>query len=116
MRELIHENGRWNWATLALPFRDQRSSRGRSAAYPQNFILLPVKDMCRKGSVRPEPLSAHRFAKPAVMFCHVSNQVTLRVHDYVSICLLEAQEQVHHLNLSLYDQAGGGQKLCRRML
>src|SRR5947207_12439732 len=88
----------------------------RSATYPQHFILLPVKDMCCKCSVCPEPLSADRSAKPAVMFCHISNQITLRIHNHVSVCLLKAQEQIHHLDLSLYNEARVCQELRCRML
>jgi hypothetical protein len=61
--------------------------------------------MCCKCSVCLELLSAYRFAEPAVMFCYVSNQITLRIYNYVSVYLLKAQEQVHHLDLSLYNQA-----------
>jgi hypothetical protein len=63
-----------------------------------------------------EPLSAHGFPKPAIMLCHISNMIALRIHDHVSIRLFKPKEQVHHLNLSLYDKAGVRQELCGRVL
>jgi hypothetical protein len=50
------------------------------------------------------------------MLCHVSNMVALRIHDHISIRLLKPKEQVHHLNLSLYDKAGVCQELRGRVL
>jgi hypothetical protein len=114
MRELIHENGLWNYTESACSLDENTECELRT--YPQNLFLLSVKDVCCEGSVSSEPLSAYCFPEPAVMFCHVSHMVTLRVHDNISICLLKAKEQVHHLNLSLYDKPRVRQELRGRMM
>src|SRR5690348_3916882 len=77
---------------------------------------MSIKDVGCKRSVGSEPLSAHCFSKPSIMLGHISHVVSLRVHDHVSICLLEPQKQVHHLQLPLDDEPRLRQDICCWML
>lgn len=56
--------------------------------------------------MRPECLSLQGTAYTIICFCKESYMIALWIHDDVFVCLFEAQEHVHHLNLSL-DYDGG---------
>ena len=66
---------------------------------------MSVKDVSCKGPVGAEPLSAHRLCNASIVFGHVSKMVTVWIEDDVSIGLFETQEDIHHLDLPLYDDA-----------
>jgi hypothetical protein len=71
--------------------------------------------MCGEWSMCPECLSTQRLSKAAIMLGHVSHVISMRIHNDVSICLLEAKENVHHLDLPLYNEARLREDICRRM-
>ena len=77
--------------------------------YPQYFLLIPVKNMRLECPVSLQPLSCHRLSYPTIMLGHISNVVSLRIHNDISIRLLEAEKDVHHLKLPLYNESG----LCK---
>ena len=116
MRELIQEKGRWNCVLSVCCLNVGPTCRCGSIAYSQDFFLLCIKDVSCEGSVSSEPLPAHRFPQAAIMLCHISNVFALSVHYHVSVGLLKAKEQIHHLNLPLHDKARVCEELCRRVL
>jgi len=61
--------------------------------------------MDHEGSVCPEPLSSHGLCYAAIVFSHVADVVSLGIHYYVAIGLLEAKEDIHHLDLPLNHDA-----------
>lgn len=73
----------------------------RKEIYPQNFPLMLIEYVCSETSMRFEHLSGHGAAKSVLLLSQVANVVPLSIHDDVSVCLLEAHEYVHHLQLSL---------------
>lgn len=50
------------------------------------------------------------------MFRNVADVIPMWVQYCISICLLEADEQVQHLYLSLYDYSRLGQYVSRGMI
>ena len=63
---------------------------------------MPVEDVRSKRSMCAEPLPAHGLCDTSIMLSHIPNVVAMRIEDDISICLFEAQKDVHHLDLSLY--------------
>ena len=70
---------------------------------PQHLPLLPIKHMRRKAPVRLEHLPRHRTPQAVIPLRQVPDVVAERVHDHVAVCLLEAHQHVHHLELALDD-------------
>ena len=58
----------------------------------------------------PEPLPADGAAEAAVVFRHVANVLAGGGEDGVAVCLLEAEEEVQHLDLALDDEGGLGEE------
>lgn len=70
----------------------------------QYFPFLPIKDMCRETPMGLEHLPGHRVPKPVVPLGKVADVIAVGIHDDVAICLLEAHEHIHHLELALHDE------------
>jgi hypothetical protein len=62
-----------------------------------------------------EPLPPHCSSESTIVLSHKSNLVSKRVQNDISIGLLEAKEDVHHLDLPLHDKPGVRQQLCCRV-
>lgn len=57
--------------------------------YSQNFILMTVKDMRHEASVSAEGLPCYCIPKSFFLLGHVSNVISLCIHDGILISLLE---------------------------
>lgn len=71
---------------------------------PQNLSLIGVKYVCCEASVCSEGLSRQGISQTVILLCHVTYCLASSIHDDIFICLLKAEENVHHLDLPLYDQ------------
>ena len=72
--------------------------------YTQDLLLMFVEDMTGKAAVGLGHLSHQHAAHAMILLGHVSNCFSSAVHNDVSVCLLEPEKDVHHLDLSLDDQ------------
>lgn len=50
------------------------------------------------------------------MFSHIADVVSLRIQDHITIGLLEAEKDIHHLDLPLDHNAGLLEQCCGRMI
>ena len=57
--------------------------------YPQNLILVFVKDMSDEGPVGSKQLASHHISHACFLLRHISDMVPPRIQDHVSICLFE---------------------------
>lgn len=107
--EEIQENGRWNCGLVSEASRTLLYPR----TYPQYLTLILIKDVRSKAPVCTEHLSRNCFANAMVLFRQETNMIPSRVHQYVFIGLLEAHQDIHHLQLSLHDNRRVGQYASR---
>lgn len=71
---------------------------------PQDLSLISIKDVCSETSVCSECLSCYRVSKSVVLFGHVADGLASSIHYDVFVCLLEAEEDIHHFQLALNNQ------------
>lgn len=69
-----------------------------------------IEDMRGEAPMCTERLPCHHASHTKIPLCHVAHMITLRIHDNVSVRLLEAHQYVHHLDLSRDNQRGVGQQ------
>ena len=72
--------------------------------------------MGREASVGSKGLAGYGVAQTMLLLCQIANVIALRIHDDISVGLLEAHQDVHHLKLSLDDNRGVGQYACGRVI
>jgi hypothetical protein len=55
----------------------------------EHLFFVLIKYMCCEASMCPEPLSSNSSANSLVVFGHVADVVSLRVHNHVAVRLFE---------------------------
>lgn len=72
--------------------------------HAKNLAFTPVEYVCGKAAVCSECLSGQGPPYSVILLCQISYCLSPSVHDDVLVGLFEAEENVHHLQLSLYDE------------
>ena len=54
--------------------------------------------------MRSKKLPRQHIPHPVILLRHISNMISIWIHDDILVGLFEAQEDVHHLELSLDDE------------
>jgi hypothetical protein len=50
---------------------------------------MPIKDMRDETPMRAEPLPCHHVDHTFLLFCHVADMVSIRIHNHILIGLFE---------------------------
>ena len=75
-----------------------------------------LEDVCGERSVRLEDLSRHRASHSMILLRDVSQSLSTAIHNDVLVRLLESDDDVHHLYLSLNDQTAVPKNRKRRVI
>lgn len=65
------------------------NDRGRGT-HPEHLIFMPIKHMCHKTPMCPEPLASHHIAHTSLLLRHVADMIAIRVHYHVLVGLFKA--------------------------